>query len=129
MANLLKETLEDIKLSGHTIMDIIFIGSEESGYYCNWEEFTKLANQEYDDGFGAQEVATDLIIVFSDGSKMWRHEYDGSERWDYSTPFEMPQKVKQIKSLFVNSDDIGWQTIAEINDKYYLNEPKSNKKD
>lgn len=51
--NLLKETLEDIKHSGHEIADIVFIGSQNSGYSCTWLEFEKLADQEYDDGFGA----------------------------------------------------------------------------
>lgn len=55
MSNLLKETTGCIKYSGHTTADIIFIGSESSGYCCTWDEFTVLANKEYDSGFGAQE--------------------------------------------------------------------------
>lgn len=112
--NLLKETLEDIKNSRHEIADIIFIGSQESGYSCTWPEFEKLADKEYDDGFGAQEVASDLIIVFSDGMKMWRHEYDGSESWAYYTNFKMPENVKPIRSLFVEKG-VGWEDLAEIN--------------
>jgi len=44
---------------------------------------------------------------------MWRHDYDGSENWAYSSPFKMPTEVKPIKKLFVN--DVGWQDLAEIN--------------
>jgi len=111
--NLLQETLEDIVRSGHKTEDIIFIGSEYSGHSCTWPEYEILANHDYDNGFGAQNVACDLIIVFADGSTMWRHDYDGSENWAYSSPFKMPTEVKPIKKLFVN--DVGWQDLAEIN--------------
>ena len=70
MANLLAETLVAIKSSGHTQKDIIFIGSEETGHQCTFKEFKVLADEEYDPSFGSAEVCTDLIIVFSDGSKM-----------------------------------------------------------
>lgn len=99
MSNLLTETQQDIEASGHTPDDIIFIGSEDQGYSCTWDEFKQLANVNYNSGFGAAEVATDLIIVFADGSKMWRDEYDGSESWAYSTPFVMPSKKLPIKRL------------------------------
>jgi hypothetical protein len=114
--NLLQETIRDIESSGHTPEDIVFIGSEESGHRCTWEQFQVLANIEYDCGYGAQEVATDLIIVFSDGTKMWRHEYDGSERWDFSTPFEAPSAVKEIRHLtVVTAGAVGWSSLAELN--------------
>lgn len=111
--NLLQETIEEIIRSGHKTEDIIFIGSESSGYSCTWPEYEILANRDYDYGFGAQEVASDLIIVFADGAKMWRHEYDGSENWAYSSPFKMPSEIKQIKNLFVNG--VGWEDLADIN--------------
>ncbi len=110
--NLLNETIADIKESGHAIKDIVFIGSE-SGYKCSWKEFKILANKEYDDGYGAQKVATDLIILFSDGQNMTRREYDGSEWWEYSKPFKIPKEEKKIISLFARS--IGWNDMEEIN--------------
>lgn len=113
MTNLLKETIEDIKQSGHEPSDIVFIGSKETGHGCTWEEFEKLADKDYDSGFGAQEVASDLIIAFGDGATMWRHEYDGSECWEYSEPFVMPESQKPIKSLFVKG--VGWEDLQEIN--------------
>ena len=114
--NLLKETIDDITQSGHTPADIIFIGSERTGHSCTWDEFQSLADFEYDAGFGAQEVADDLIIVFSDGSKMWRHKYDGSENWEYSTPFVMPEDRLPITRLQVKSDQVGWRSLAEVQD-------------
>lgn len=112
--NLLKETIEYIEESGHTPEQIIFIGSEQSGYRCTWEEFKALADIEYDNGFGAPEVAADLIIVFSDGAMMRRDEYDGAENWDYSTPFTMPEIFKPINRLVVREDQIGWCSLEEI---------------
>lgn len=114
--NLLKETLEAIELSGHTPADIVFIGSEKTGHSCTFAEFEKIADVNYDSGFGSQKVARDLIIVFTDGQKMWRGEYDGSEWWNYSEPFVMPLEHKPIKSVIVKPEDIGWVTVAECNE-------------
>ena len=113
--NFLQETCEDITRSGHTPDQIVFIGSEASGHQCTWEEFQLLANIEYDDGFGAQEIAIDLIIVFKDGAKMWRHGYDGSECWRYSKPFKLPHTKKPIQRLRVSNEGVGWCSLAELN--------------
>ena len=72
--NLLQETREAITESGHNETDIVFIGSEKTGHQCSWQEYCTLADIEYDSSFGAPEVAGDLIIVFSDGQKLWRGE-------------------------------------------------------
>ena len=113
--NLLKETIEDIKQSGHKPEDIVFIGSEGSGHSCSWAEFTELADRDYDSGFGAQKVAVDLVVVFSDGAKMWRDWYNGSEYWNYLAPFEMPKETRRITNLFVTPTRSGWMDLAEIN--------------
>lgn len=96
--NLLEETIKDIKESGHTPEDIVFIGSEKSGYCCEWEDFKAIANIDYPCSNGGHEIAGDLVIVFRDGSKMWRdyHESNGFEHWSYSKPFKMPEKKKQL---------------------------------
>ena len=114
--NLLNETLEDINKSGHTPEDILFIGSEISGHTCTWEVFKVLANLEYDDGFGSQEIADDLIVVFNDGQKMWRAEYDGSEWWEYSTTFKIPEQSYPIKTLIVTPAQVGWCPLKTINE-------------
>ena len=111
MDNLLKQTLEAIRESGHIINDIDFIGSED-GYECDWDTFKKLADQEYDSGFGSANVATDLIIVFRDGQKMWRGEYDGSEWWEYSTPFTRPKNPKPLKRLIGRY----WPSLKSLQD-------------
>ena len=100
--NLLKETVVAIIESGHTIDDVIFIGSEKSGYCCTWEEFKNLANVEYDN-VGVQEVVIDLKVVFIDGSTIWCGVYDGSEWWNFSHPFVKPKDFKKIESLFARN--------------------------
>lgn len=112
--NLLQETLQDIEKSGHTPDDIKFIGSKGSGYSCTWEQFKTLADQEYDSGFGSAEVATDLIIVFTDGAQMWRGEYDGSEWWVYAEPFKMPATLKPVSRLFI-TNRVGGDSLETIN--------------
>ena len=110
--NLLEETKEAIENFGQEIDNIIFIGSQESGHECSWEQFEVLANQEYDSSYGGQEVAEDLIIVFEDGTIMSWGEYDGSEWWECLKPFTIPEEFHQIRSLF--PEDC-WRTLSDIN--------------
>ena len=98
--NLLKETIKMIKKSGHTPMDIVFIGSSASAFGCTWDDFKTLANHEYDNGFGGANVAGDLEIFFSDGNIMWRDDYDGAEWWNYSTTNKIPANIQPLKSIF-----------------------------
>lgn len=112
--NLLAETLYIITKTEHTANDIIFIGSEDSGYQCTWDEYTVLADFDYDEGYGGVEIATDLIIVFSDSSFMNRGEYDGKEWWEYHTPFKMPEESHKISRL--KSDKFHhWADLSELN--------------
>ena len=97
--NLLEETINDIKYNCQTIEDIVFIGSLYSGHCCDWGEFEALANIEYNEGFGSAEIASDLVIVFANGARMTRGEYDGSEWWEYHKPFVMPDEKKKILRL------------------------------
>ena len=111
--NLLTETKVAITESGHTIEDIIFIGSVQSGHSCSWEEFKVLADVEYHNGYGAAEVATDLKIVFNDGTYMWRGEYDGSEGWEYCIPLTIPKILLPITNLVGGT----WDDLEELNKK------------
>ena len=106
---LLSETENAIFESGHSVEGIAFIGSED-GHYCSWDEFKEMANVDYDGGYGAAEVATDLVILFSDGIYMKRGEYDGSEWWEFNPPMEKPEKTHKIKRL------VGayWPTLEDL---------------
>ncbi len=109
--NLLKDTKEFVAKLGYTPKDIIFIGSEQSGHSCSWDEYLLIANIDYKSGFGSQKIAHDLIIVFSDKSKLWRNDYDGSEWWEYLATFKMPKKLKKL--VAVTNNDMR-QSLEEI---------------
>ncbi|MHB1732980.1 MAG: hypothetical protein ACYCU8_05940 [Ferrimicrobium acidiphilum] len=112
MRNLLIETRKDIERFGYKPEDITFIGSADGEYACTWDEFEKLADVHYDEDFGRQEVASDLIIRFDNGGLMVRHEYDGAERWQFHSSTRTPSP-KPIVSLRVTS--ISWaSTVAEL---------------
>lgn len=100
MSNLLSETTQLMKSIEKQIKDIVFIGSLKSGHECSWSKFKKLADREYDSGYGSHQVSQDLVIAFSDGSMLTRGEYDGSEWWDYTAIFKRPDLKKPIKKIF-----------------------------
>ncbi|MCK9519667.1 MAG: hypothetical protein M0R74_11690 [Dehalococcoidia bacterium] len=106
--NLLTETIEAIKENGLKISDIIFIGSSDGKYSCSWKKFRELADREYDNGYGGNEVASDLIIVFSDRTRMCRGEYDGSEWWEYQPLFKMPEKTEPVMNIFAGTVNGAW---------------------
>ena len=101
--NLLKETNEFLTLHNLDSKDIIFIGFIETGKNvaerCSWAEFESLADITYDGGYGMPGIKEALIIIFNDGTRMYRHIYDGSEWWEIIEPFVMPKDPKPIKFL------------------------------
>ena len=109
MSNLLEETKEILENHNKTIEDIKWIGT--SKHYVDINKFIELADSIYDDGYGVQEVADNLLIV---GTNWWleRHEYDGSEWWEYKTIPQKPKKFLELKSLYA---DIGWESLERIN--------------
>ena len=82
------------------------------------DNFERLATRtEYDSGFGAQEIASDLMII---GEDWWleRFEYDGSEHWEFK---QLPLRylpLREVNSLCCryNNEHIGWCTLAELNE-------------
>lgn len=111
--NLLKDTLNIMTANDISPEEIVFIGSLESGHCCTWEEFQELADREYDDGYGAQWVATDLTIVFSSGSRLIRGTADGSEWWEWLSPPKVPTSTQRLNYLFSIH---GWETLRSINE-------------
>lgn len=110
MINLLEETTEVLKKYNKSLSDIVWCGSEEFGWF-SVDDFKRLANFKYDDGYGGEEVATDLLIV---GKDFWleRHEYDGSEWWEYKTTPIKPEKNNVPTRLY--DTDLGG-TLEEMN--------------
>lgn len=82
IVNLLEETLEKLSENYKSPKDVIWVGKANGSEASTFEEFSKMANFEYDSGFGSEEIRSDLVIV---GNDWWlaRREYDGSEWWEY----------------------------------------------
>lgn len=115
MKNLKEETLSKLMANGKTLEDIKWIGCKEFKIPINL--FWKLADHLYDDSYGAEEVATDLLIV---GDNWWleRSSYDGAEWWSYKTMPEEPKESKVIPTLFPYLDE------DENKGIYYLSDYK-----
>lgn len=110
MSNLWEETIEFLKENGKTFEDVLFIQGED--FKVTKENFEIVAKKtNYDSGFGAQHVATDLVLV-GDGWWIERAEYDGSEWWEFKTiPTE---KSKVVPILYL--DRGMWDTLKDMNE-------------
>lgn len=108
MANLLEETIEALEENGKSFDDVIGVCGDE--FQISIEEFKELANREYDDDYGTQEVAQDLKVV---GKDFWleRYEYDGAEWWVYKTPPNLDNlPMKSVKRVIGGA----WDSLSEI---------------
>lgn len=111
MINLLEETIEAIEGSGKKTEDVKWVGTEDK--WCTWDDFKQIADFEYENGFGGQEISYELIIC---GSDWWmeRHEYDGSEWWEFKQSPKMPSVNSPL-----TKEDVRVMDIYEIlNGKY-----------
>lgn len=117
MRNLKEETKELLKENNKTLKDIIWFGCKEVELIGDLE---KVLDFTYDSGFGCQEVLEDLILV---GKDFWleRHEYDGSEWWEYKN---MPSRPKTkvelgLRNLGIDEnadkiyDDEDWSSLIK----------------
>ena len=82
--NLLNETRDILLSNNKTFDDVIFIGDRTTHTKMTVKDFLEHANVEYNGGYGIEEINTELILV---GKDFWleRHEYDGSEWWEYKS--------------------------------------------
>lgn len=112
--NLLNETIRVLKEHGKEFSDIHYVCGDQFEV-LNFEELARQAD--YDDGYGGQEIAIDLKIV---GDNWWleRHEYDGSEWWEYK---EKPQRPKSAVKMGKLTTDYG-DTLKEITERERVNE-------
>ena len=109
--NLLKETIGEMLENNKTTYDVLWVGSADGEYAISWNEFKAIADFEYDSVFGWQEIAKDLIVV---GNNWWleRHEYDGSEWWEFKV---LPVKKENAKLLNIVETSSSWEDLSEMN--------------
>ena len=102
---LLEETLEQLKAAGKSTDDVKWVGSRDGKFVAPWKVAEPMFNVDYDSGFGAQEVAPDLVVV---GQDWWleRHEYDGSEWWEYKTMPRM-REAEPLPRVFNRYGGVG----------------------
>jgi hypothetical protein len=81
--NFKEETLVAIKESGHIIEDVEFVGTKDGKYRMNIDKFMRISNFEYDNGYGSENINSQVIVYFKDKSYLAREEYDGSEWWTH----------------------------------------------
>lgn len=110
MRNLLKETEKALKENGKSLSDIEWVGC--SLFQIDIGQFLDLADADYDPGYGAPEVATDLLVV---GKDFWleRNEYDGSEWWEFKAYPAKPDDVRSVHTLMCGM----WDTLYELNEE------------
>lgn len=110
MTNLWEETTIILMEHGKTFKDVKYI--QGSDFVITKENFEKVAKKSnYYSGFGAPEVAEDLVVV---GDNWWieRCEYDGSEWWEYK---EKPKQISEIKEVSCLACRM-WGKLAELNE-------------
>lgn len=119
MINLLQETLEILKKHDLSEEDVTWVGTVT--HKITWDNFKKIANTEYYNGFGSAKVAQDLLIV---GDWFWleRYEYDGAEEWRYKELPEEPDDTIEIEALTIKQAEAlgynpacGWVDLLAMN--------------
>lgn len=110
MSNLLEETIAMLKENDKSEKDVLWCGNKDLNF--TWQHFITVANRDYDSGFGGQEIASDLLVV---GEDFWmeRHEYDGSEWWEYKQNPIFPDNEVNIKRI----DGGSWDDIEDMINK------------
>ena len=102
---LLEETKVKLKQHGKTLKDVEWIGTADGsekieGLY----EFMKMADFDYNNGFGAIVIRPDLVVV---GKGWWleRHEYIGCEWWEYKEQPKLQENPKKLSRLRATSEE------------------------
>ena len=121
--NLLKETIDALGYQGKSPSEVLWVGIKnfpiirqhpELGWderikeiSWSWGDFSKIADFEYDDGFGGVEINEGLVIV---GKDWWleRHEYDGKEWWEFKTLPKRPTAGKLLTLDMIYNPSCTW---------------------
>lgn len=117
MMNLLAETIERLGQQGKQTADVRWVGNQHG--FAAWDRFEIDADFDYNAGFGGTNVLTSLVVV---GENWWleRHEYDGSEWWEFKT---IPVKPAMHCAVLRLHDRTGYEYVLdsaicrEVNDE------------
>lgn len=98
------KTLDDIEWVG-ILKDgeyTYFDNSMDKDVYLDLEQFFRVADFDYWDGFGSAEITLGLVVV---GKDWWleRHEYDGSEWWEFKTLPKKPDVLLEGTDDYIKS--------------------------
>ena len=117
---LYEETKKILEYNNKNFDDVVAICGNK--FQISKEDFIEYSKTRYDKGYGAPEVATDLLVI---GEDFWleRNEYDGSEWWEFkSFPQYENLPFQKIKALTVNQAhangvkcSCGWETLDALN--------------
>lgn len=110
--NFLEETKRKLTYHGLDPSSVRWVGSSDGEYVCTWQAFTRISDFEYHNGYGAQEVARDLVIV---GDDYWleRREYDGAECWELKRmPVLSPTRVG-LSVVGIGA----WDSVADLHNR------------
>lgn len=109
--NLLRETLEILSANGKGPRDVLWVGTTHTYGYrdarrprsYSWDQFAAVADFDYDNGYGGNEIASSLKVV---GTDWWleRGEYDGSEWWEFKTLPTKPEPVAEVEKADLLDD-------------------------
>lgn len=110
MTNLLVETLGVLDQHGKSAADVLFVMAssrldEDEFVSGSWEDFSKTADKEYNEGYGTEEVNKSLKVV-GDGWWLERGRYDGSEWWEFET---LPAKPPEGSVSVWSKECIVWE--------------------
>lgn len=111
-----EETITRLEENGKTFDDVEWIGGDD--FEISKENFKRISNFIYDDGYGCQEVAEDIKLVGKDFI-MIRWEYDGSEGWQFikTKPTGI---VREINNLAESEAETYWSDQG-YDDVYFCN--------
>lgn len=113
--NFLRETKLILKAHGYTIEDISWVGCDE--FRIPVEKFVECADTMYDNDFGGQEVAKDLVVVLKDGSWLERAVVLGAEWWAFKAMKKEPTVTYTGKVALTARQARGFKTgstLAEL---------------
>jgi hypothetical protein len=102
--NFLEETIDELLRHDKSTKDVHWIGIKDTAVRATWDEFAELANFDYDNGFGGNEINMNVIVV---GDTWWleRHEYDGKEWWEYKEKAMMPDPYFKLEPEDLKEED------------------------